>query len=54
LILLNPFELFFDDPTKSKLKYENIFSVVKTILNDEESTKLTVYSHHTNIDDIRD
>jgi len=55
IILMDPFELFFKSPAKAKLHYEDIFKEIKEYLwEDEESTKLTVESHSTNIDDIRE
>ena len=53
LILFNPFELVFENSTKAQMEYENIFRSVQGILDDKKSTKLTVYSHHTNIDEIK-
>jgi len=54
IVLIDPFELFFKDPIKSRSRYESVFNEISELLNEnEESTKLSVFSHSTNSGEIR-
>lgn len=53
-VLLDSFELFFSDSDNSKEKYSNIFKTVERLINQNESTKFSIYSHTTNANEIRE
>jgi len=53
--LKDPFELFFKSSKKARLRYDDVFIEIKDWLwVDEEATKLSVFSHWTNADEIRE
>lgn len=53
LVYLDSFKTFFKDPESAKSKYKDIFNLLKSTSTKTDSTKFTIYSHSTNIDDIR-
>ncbi len=54
IVLMDPFELFFNDPIKSLSRYESVFKeIIELLWENEESTKLSIFSHSTNANKIR-
>lgn len=53
IVQLDAFELFFKNPEKAKFIYASIFDDISKLLNDTDSTKFSIFSHTTNIADIR-
>jgi len=55
IVLMDPFELFFKSSEKARLHYSSMFVEIKDLLwEKEKSTKLSVFSHWTNADEIRE
>ena len=50
---IDSFETFFKEAKRAKSKYSNIFNYLRSISENEDSTKFTIFSHTTNVDDIR-